>query len=405
MYRILLADEENILLEGLRSMMEKNFGVECEIVTAKTGREVVELAESFCPDIILVDIRMPGISGLQAIKEIRRFNQNVIFIVATSCDKFRYAREAIHLGVMEYLIKPVNRKEILEVFAKAMYQVDETRKKRSDDLKLRERLETILPVIESCYVQNLIQNEFRQDQNKYRMALNIPEDYAYMIVVEFERREKAGLPDGALGEDAVYMELREIAREFFPCLAGPIMGRRVALLVPYGKSRMDYEEHMRVLTGTRAMLHKLESRMDCRFRCGIGMLQPVEHVQVSYVQALRAFGEEEQPMELETNSVVSRAKAYIRENFQKDISLEEVSHIVNISPYYLSRLFKHEEGTNFIEYLTGIRMENARNLLKNPCCSIKEVCMQSGYSNPNYFSRIFKKYEGVTPSEFRERLG
>ena len=71
-----------------------------------------------------------------------------------------------------------------------------------------------------------------------------------------------------------------------------------------------------------------------------------------------------------------------------------------ISASFLSR--RPEEI--FIEYLTEVRLRNARELLKDSGLSIKEICAESGYSDPNYFSRIFKKYEGVTPSEFRERL-
>ena len=91
-------------------------------------------------------------------------------------------------------------------------------------------------------------------------------------------------------------------------------------------------------------------------------------------------------------------------SYKKDISLDEVSREVDISPYYFSKLFKQETGGNFIEYLTEVRLRNARELLKDSGLSIKEICAESGYSDPNYFSRIFKKYEGVTPSEFRERL-
>ena len=109
--------------------------------------------------------------------------------------------------------------------------------------------------------------------------------------------------------------------------------------------------------------------------------------------------------EKESESVVARAKAYIDQNYQKDISLDEVSRMVDISPYYFSKLFKQEQGENFIEYLTRTRMQKARQLLKDQKYSIKEICAMCGYSDPNYFSRIFKKYEGVTPSEYRERLG
>ena len=107
--------------------------------------------------------------------------------------------------------------------------------------------------------------------------------------------------------------------------------------------------------------------------------------------------------EKESETVISKAKNYIQENYQKDISLDDVSRHVDISPYYFSKLFKQEDGRTFIEYLTGIRIQEARRLLRNPGYSIKEIGIMCGYSDPNYFSRIFKKYEGVTPSEFRER--
>ena len=109
--------------------------------------------------------------------------------------------------------------------------------------------------------------------------------------------------------------------------------------------------------------------------------------------------------EKQSESVMEKAKEYIRENFQKDLTLDEVSKVVDISPYYFSKLFKQETGENFIEYLTKVRMKNAEELLKDSSYSIKEICAASGYGDPNYFSRIFKKYEGVTPSEYRERLG
>ena len=108
--------------------------------------------------------------------------------------------------------------------------------------------------------------------------------------------------------------------------------------------------------------------------------------------------------EEQSESVISKAKTYIRENFANELSLDEVSRYVNISPYYFSKLFKEEAGENFIEYLTRIRIAHAKELLKNPELSIKEICLMSGYSDPNYFSRLFKKQEDVTPSEYREQL-
>ena len=102
------------------------------------------------------------------------------------------------------------------------------------------------------------------------------------------------------------------------------------------------------------------------------------------------------------SDIVANARDYIVNNFQKDVSLDEVSRVANVSPYYFSKVFKEETGETFVEYLTGLRMEHAKNLLREKEKSIKQICVESGYSDPNYFSRIFKKTVGVTPSEYRE---
>ena len=156
MYRIMLADDEGIMLEALKNIITSNFGGECEIATAKTGRAVVELAERFRPDIAFMDIQMPGLNGIQAMKEIQKTNKNIIFIVISAYDKFGYAKEAINLGVLEYLTKPVNKRVVIDVCMKAMKKVDEDRQKRSDDLEIREKLETVIPILESGYLYNIL---------------------------------------------------------------------------------------------------------------------------------------------------------------------------------------------------------------------------------------------------------
>ncbi len=74
---------------------------------------------------------------------------------------------------------------------------------------------------------------------------------------------------------------------------------------------------------------------------------------------------------------------------------------MDVSPYYFTRLFKEEPGETFLEYLTRLRIDCAKELMKDPAVSIKDICTRVGYSDPNYFSRIFKKAEGKTPTEYR----
>lgn len=528
MFRILVADDEGIMLEAIKNIIQSNFGSDCEIVCVKTGRAVIEQADTFRPDIAFVDIQMPGLSGIQAIREVRKFNPSIVFIIMTAFDKFSYAQEAVNLGVMEFIMKPVNKKKILETCVKAMHQVEEARRKLSDDLKIREKLEIVIPMIESGFIYNVLQDDSDILKNGYAEMLDIQTSYGFMMVLEFGDSIESGTMTNAIGVGVrvskYYSMLREILKDYFDCVIGPVMGNRIVLFLTYEEERMRYEERVEIITRTRNMIHKLETSADIKCRGGIGSVKPLTGIRDSYKEALKSLRESdshvvhitdipvaadydgEYPLELEHmylqrgakgdregalscaneffdwmlvhnnnnrsnieikilelimrlekrafeggnlrygfryrenylrelreaadteslrlwfqektrdicdtistardreyENVVSRVKAYINENFAKNISLDDVSRMVDISPYYFSKLFKQEVGENFIEYLTEVRMKHARHLLEDPKYSIKEVCVMSGYGDPNYFSRIFKKYEGMTPSEYRER--
>ena len=101
------------------------------------------------------------------------------------------------------------------------------------------------------------------------------------------------------------------------------------------------------------------------------------------------------------NPIVKKAEDYIEKRMSEDLSLEDVAEAINVSPFYLSRLFKEVRGENYINYLTDLRMRKARELLKNPRSSIKEISSEVGFNDQNYFSRIFKNKFGMTPTEFR----
>ena len=104
------------------------------------------------------------------------------------------------------------------------------------------------------------------------------------------------------------------------------------------------------------------------------------------------------------NRVVVKARAFIDRNFNRDLTLEEVSREVHVSPYYFSKLFKEQTGDNFINYLTQRRVDTAKLLLADGKLNIKTICNEIGYNDPNYFSRLFKRFEGVTPTEYREQV-
>jgi two-component system response regulator YesN len=102
--------------------------------------------------------------------------------------------------------------------------------------------------------------------------------------------------------------------------------------------------------------------------------------------------------------IVEKTNLLISERFHQDMNLDDISKELHISPQYLSRLYKNETGENFIERLTSVRIENAKKLMKESKYSIKEICYMSGYCDPNYFSKLFKKHVGISPTDYQKQI-
>ncbi|OQA25976.1 MAG: putative response regulatory protein [Firmicutes bacterium ADurb.Bin354] len=224
MFRILIADDEGIMRESIKNTIEANFGSETEIVTVKTGREVVEQAESFRPDIAFVDIQMPGLSGIQAIKEIKKFNSSIVFVVITAYDNFSYAKESVNLGVMEYILKPVNKQKIIDVCIRAKKKTEELRQKRSDDLRIKEKLEIVIPMLETAFINNMLQESGGDRNRNYLNILDIDDENGYVIVFEYGDDFKDGNFTNAVGSNVkmnnYYKLFKETLAGFFQCVTG-----------------------------------------------------------------------------------------------------------------------------------------------------------------------------------------
>ena len=107
-------------------------------------------------------------------------------------------------------------------------------------------------------------------------------------------------------------------------------------------------------------------------------------------------------LEDESKDTVQRSIDYILANLSKDISVKDVAEYVCFSPEYFSKLFKKETGENVKNYILRIKVEAAKDLLKNPNIPVSMVASELGYSNFSHFTQMFKKHEGVTPSEYRK---
>ncbi|MBZ4646897.1 MAG: hypothetical protein JG777_2386 [Clostridia bacterium] len=529
LYRLLVADDEQIVLDSIKFIIEKNFKDIVMAEIARSGREAIEKAEEIKPDIIFMDIKMPGINGIEAIREIKSRCSNTLFVIITAYEQFDFAKEAVNLGVIQYLLKPVNREKIIETVRNTIKMIDREREKRKKELELKEKIESILPVLEHGFIYSiLLFDDHSKELEVYKGIFEINEMGGYIMTVEFGEEDDSGNIGNKIGlsvkSQSFYPYFRDIIKCRCRCLVGPIMLNRIVIFIPSDFTGDEYFQRLEALSIGDYILDKISEKLDADICIGIGRsYKGLENLSCSYKESLKAirhaksketvhimdvpvegkinpaypllkekvllekayigdaseciqafefifdwlvteygnsiqniknklielmvllyrlawdYGAEENEFinrrhyldemlefeelsklkiwcrerieyivrsissirEKKINSLILKARDYIDKNFKSEITLEDVSREVNVSPHYFSRLFKEETGENFIEYLTSVRIQKAKELLENECISVKEICYQVGYGDPNYFSRIFKKVVGITPTDYK----
>lgn len=531
MYKILIADDENEINDSIKEALEQNFSVAFQTMIARTGRTAIEVAEEFCPDIVFMDLQLPGISGIDAMREIRNNHPHVIYIIVSACDKFDYAKEAIGIGILDYISKPFEQESMIKVLKAAMSKVDDEKKKRSLDLEIKEKLEIITPIIENGFINALIyQKTEKAEIDHFCTLLGMEEKEGCMMSLQFGELSDTEQMQNVIGIgirlQKESIRIKDMIKQYFYCCIGAMIGNKILIFVPQNTldSEQEYELRIQMIEDARKMVRDLRNRFNAKFKVGIGAVHNIYNLSESYNEAVRALEynstdsvvhindlpvlceyEEDYPVDIETQliksieigninestyhakcffewmmdcyhenvmdiklkvlelvlqtekigfdhggmvyrftgrgeyledlmemqnyqqlqkwleekiiyvcrniqmkkeenniDVVKQAKQYIELNYAKDIDLDEVSKYLQISPYYFSKLFKKKTGKNFIEYLTQIRMEHAKILLSSSSMSMKEICMEVGYSDANYFSRAFKKNVGLSPTEYKE---
>ncbi len=530
MYKVMLVDDEQIMIDSLKYIIENNFNDVEIVATARSGRESIEKAETCMPDIVFMDIGIPGINGLDAMSEIKsRFNQ-ILFIILTAYDQFDFVKEALHLGAIEYLLKPVNRVKVIETMKMAKEHVFGQNEKYHAELKLKERLENVLPILEPGFIYSLV---FMEDSIKdllnYRQIFEWNEKGGYVMTVEFGEHEGGGELGNKIGYSVrsqnFYPMFRETIRHKRKCIVGPVMLNRIVVFFPENLEKDEYELRIDGVNLAGYIINTFSGKIGDGIKIGIGRAYDnYELIPTSYNESLTALqylngtgamhisdlpsysrkcygypvqkekllisraskgdaegcltllkdiygwltvtypaqplkiknklieiitlisrtvwndSEDENPGDMflleellamedltelglwfnkKVGTLVSRfsqmnsskisnltktAQRYIEENYSHPITLEDVAYKVNISPQYFSRLFKEEAGENFIDYLTRLRIKVAKSLLEGTEYNVKEICFRTGYGDPNYFSRIFKKATGLTPTEYKDKF-
>ena len=390
MWNLLAVEDETIVRVGLRFMVDWE---KCGVVwkaEAPGADEALRMLEKEDIHIVLLDIRMPGMSGLELAKWIKERKPDVQVIFISSYDDFHYAKEAIRIGAVDYLHKAtLDEEEVAGALGKAVAKLEQT--------------------------QNAKRQMTQEERNDYLLSLQdaytFPEgpiwpEVADVIgdgfrLVAFRKREDAIQRDDD-SEALRFLSIQYLVEE---CVAkdwGGIAFRRghreviwLAPLAPMSETippdfvrYVDYLRHKVLELLGVALIYSASPEYD----------DPAQ-LPDAYMQALLRSPLYEQT----DNLIVRKAKEYVDRHLVEDISLAKVAQAIHASPGHLSRVFCREVGENISEYVIRNKMEYAQKLLRDTNRKVYEIAADIGYSNPHYFSKLFKERTGVTPLEFRNR--
>lgn len=523
LYKVVLVEDEIVAREGIRDNVDWQSAGFKFCGEATDGETALPLIEATRPDVLITDIKMPFMDGLQLCKIVRERLPWLKIIILSGHDEFHYAQEALKLGVTEYLLKPLGVQDLHDVLQKVARQLDHERQEQeewrelqdqvADNLKLRREkfllqlvmggisaLEAIqrsrqleLDIIARWYQLTVIKAELcdRGDQFDYQKFQQVerivaglvqhnPDIYLLkkdldelVLIFKGDSREQVAQEAYFLAEliknevessttcllkfglSAPQERLSDISRSFGQALAlvqqptqvakpSEIAGQAekaellkldkaalenflkfgtsvefdeffAAYLRPLGQATLDsyliknYIFIDLVLT-TAKFVHRLGGVVDLvipeinQVETLMMHIRSIEQIRAEIRKIFAsALSFREAQVQNQHSTVIPQAKEYIDQHFSdSELSLNAVAAHVNLSPSHFSTIFSRETGETFIEYLTRIRIEKAKELLKTTGLKSFEIADRVGYGDPHYFSTVFKKNTGLSPIEFRQ---
>lgn len=333
MYTILLVDDEKIVREAFKVILDELEGVR-SAGEAAFGKEALRLLESSNPDMTFLDIKIPGMNILDLIKQMKRLNSNNKIILLSDHGSSEFVFKALEMGADGYLLKPYLQKDIMNLVNLYLPQVS------SPKVNLEQTMEQFIRYV------------IKEDRRNATEQLKILTQYLLAESnLEVVRNTAESLVKGL-----------EVI-----CLEKGILFSKKHDWV----ERLDNMEHQNFESVIFSILDDIFAKMK-----DSQSIQDIKLIQ----------------------SVIN----YIEKNYQKGVTLEEAAEHVHLSPFYLSKLFKKELNINFVNYVTERKIDKAKELLETTDLPILNIALELNYQEPNYFSKVFKKVVGITPTEYRK---
>ena len=417
MYKLLFADDEYLVRSKISQMVDWESTGFTLAGCCSNGYELMDLVEKELPDLVILDINMPFITGLEAAAQIRRSYPQIHIVFLTGYTDFEYAKKAVELKALDYIVKPVGAQELLTVLRQARDALDQEKQRV---WKLAE-LEDFYQKRQSLLLSDLFNGTLDAATVSDRLAaygVQWQEDTPFQVAVF--RVDKTGWGEYWRGEDAdmllyalcnVAMELAEQSNTGFV-----YANKGNVILLGFGGEEKALTFHMQECA--ESILRTVEKQLQFTASAGLG------GVYNGYSQTITSLTEALRALELQSkqggnrlftmldllecagsHAAVWDAVNYIEEHYaDASLSAEAVCSYLHFSPSYLRSLFKQQTGQTIISYITKVRMERAQALLAEGQLKNSGIAERVGYTDPHYFSYCFKRYFGMTPAEMRTKL-
>lgn len=416
MYKLIYADEERGGSGGILDRVDWSHAGFQLVGRCDNGDELMNLVERELPDLVILEVNLRFISGLEAARQIRAGFPRTQILFLTDCTDFESARQAVELHALHYLLKPVEKAALADALEDARAHLDQQR------LNLQNMAD-----LEHYYRQNrnmLLEELLRgmsESETIYKRArsLKLPWDEATWFQAAALSLKPAEGSDWEQGDRqtmvyALYnilLELMENERLGLACIRE---GQVVA--AGFGQDRDGLEQRMQALLLN--VLEIAENQLqisvtagisdfsqDCtRFPSQLSMARQALELQKRFGPG-RLYTAQDLGGQDTGCKTVWEAMAYIEKMYQNpELSAAAVSDYLHISPGYLRTLFKRQTGSTIIGFITKVRMEKAKELLLRGDQTNSDIAGQVGYANPHYFSYCFRRFYGFTPAEARERF-
>ncbi|WP_164985021.1 response regulator [Ammoniphilus sp. CFH 90114] len=348
--KVLIVDDEPLELLNLQTLLQKA-SQPIEILIADNGLDAIILLEKVPVDLVFLDIRMPGRDGLEVLEIIHHRWPTTEVAMISAYGEFQFAKKALDLGASAYLLKPFRTAEFYETLDKLIQ-------------RHTARYATV-PIIRQSLIEKVLLSGATLEVDLWTSHIGFIPNVVFVVEI--------------MENQLVHILQSEIKTEWGIWAPEKVSNYYVLL------SREEYlEEIQHLLMGLRIQDSKLV------FAIGISRTLDLSN---AFHQALQQVREGHHRM-------VDRCLAFIRENFDKMITLADVASSIHISPSHLNRLLKKELGTTFVEILVTARIERAKELLRKSY-SIDYVASVTGFNSTTYFTVTFKKMTGQSPSSYR----